>query len=90
MDVSHLISVTSKTNALLIEQSKVELSRIRSPMCKYTGYVPVPGDKDGISGHEVMTPTSTKLPLIDKIPPYTTWIFLDRYEVSPPIKLMIK
>ncbi|WCJ22324.1 Histone-lysine N-methyltransferase EZA1 [Euphorbia peplus] len=74
-DVSQLISATSKKNALLTE---MDFSRIGNPICKYSGYASTSGDKDYISGHEVMVPTSAKLPLTERIPPYTTWIFLER------------
>jgi hypothetical protein len=30
----------------------------------------------------VVLSTSTKLPHVERLPPYTTWIFLDRYGVK--------
>ncbi|XP_057995391.1 histone-lysine N-methyltransferase EZA1 isoform X2 [Hevea brasiliensis] len=80
-DVSQLISATSRRNALSMGQTgvaKMNFSRIGTPLCKYSGFAHGSGDKDYINGHEVIPSTSARLPFIEKIPPYTTWIFLDR------------
>ncbi|KAI7984406.1 Histone-lysine N-methyltransferase EZA1 [Camellia lanceoleosa] len=59
-------------------QGKMLSSRIKTPPCKFSGFAQGSGDKDYTIIHEVVFSTSVKLPHIDKIPPYTTWIFLDR------------
>ncbi|XP_022757886.1 histone-lysine N-methyltransferase EZA1-like isoform X2 [Durio zibethinus] len=53
-------------------------SRIEIPLCKYTGFAQVSGDRDYANALEVVSPTSAKLPYIEKFPTYTTWIFLDK------------
>ncbi|XP_042516124.1 histone-lysine N-methyltransferase EZA1 isoform X2 [Macadamia integrifolia] len=52
--------------------------RIGSPLYKFNGSVHGSGEKDYINSHEVLSPTVIKVPYIEKIPPYTTWIFLDK------------
>lgn len=60
---------------------KLLSSRIEIPLSKYSGFAQgSSGDRDYVNGHEVVCSTSIKLPYIEKIPPYTTWIFLDRYD----------
>ncbi|KAK4744179.1 hypothetical protein SAY87_010491 [Trapa incisa] len=51
---------------------------VDNPLCKYVGFTQGSGDKDGNGSHEIVHFTNTKLPCIEKLPPYTTWIFLDR------------
>ncbi|XP_027936536.1 histone-lysine N-methyltransferase EZA1-like isoform X2 [Vigna unguiculata] len=53
------------------------LSRIDRPLCKFSGFSPVSGDKDH-SNQDVLSATSIKIPYIERLPPYTSWIFLDR------------
>ncbi|XP_058008581.1 histone-lysine N-methyltransferase EZA1 isoform X1 [Hevea brasiliensis] len=81
-DVSQLISAAaSRGNALFMGQTgvaKMKISRIGSPLCQYSGFAHGSGDKDYIIGHEVVPSTSIKVPFIEKIPPYTAWMFLDR------------
>lgn len=55
-------------------------SRIKNPLSKFSGLAQGSGDKDYVNSQEVVSLISAKLPIIEKIPPYTTWIFLDRYE----------
>ncbi|XP_012082902.1 histone-lysine N-methyltransferase EZA1 isoform X2 [Jatropha curcas] len=79
-DVSQIMSASRKT-ALCMGHAgvgSINFSRMGTPLCKYSGFAQGSGDKDYINGHEVIPLTSTKLPFIEKIPPYTTWIFLDR------------
>lgn len=74
--VLQILSSTSNRNTLHVENNgdgKMLSSRIGSPQCKYSG------DKDYISGHEVISLISTRLPFVEKLPSYTTWIFLDRF-----------
>ncbi|KAF8401328.1 hypothetical protein HHK36_012262 [Tetracentron sinense] len=76
-----LVSATSKKDLCLMEQkgSRNMLSfRIESCLCEFSGYAQGLGDKDYVNSQEVLSPTVIKLPYIEKIPPYSTWIFLDR------------
>ncbi|KAF9669257.1 hypothetical protein SADUNF_Sadunf14G0089000 [Salix dunnii] len=77
-DVSKLRLATSRTFIGQHGVSKTISFRIGAPLCKHSGFAQGSGDKDLISGHEVVIATSTKLPFVEKIPPYTTWIFLDK------------
>lgn len=52
-------------------------SRIDHPLCKFSGFSPVWGDKDH-NNQDVLSATSIKMPYIETLPPYTSWIFLDR------------
>ncbi|KAJ9547743.1 hypothetical protein OSB04_020286 [Centaurea solstitialis] len=52
-------------------------SRIKNPLSILTGPAQASGD-DNTTSQEVAISISAKLPVVDKIPPYTTWIFLDR------------
>ena len=78
-DVSQLRLATSRTFVGQNGVSKMISLRIGAPLCKYGGFAQGSGDRDLINGHEVAVSTSTKLPFVEKIPPYTTWIFLDKY-----------
>ncbi|GKV40499.1 hypothetical protein SLEP1_g48139 [Rubroshorea leprosula] len=49
-----------------------------NPLCKYAAFSQGSVDKDSANTHEVVPSTSVKLMFIEKLPPYTTWIFLDR------------
>ncbi|XP_057782219.1 LOW QUALITY PROTEIN: histone-lysine N-methyltransferase EZA1 [Salvia miltiorrhiza] len=52
--------------------------RMNYPLCKVSGLVQGSEDRDGDNSEEVVFSTTAKLPLIERIPSYTTWIFLDR------------
>uniref|UniRef100_A0A6N2MAB0 Myb-like domain-containing protein n=1 Tax=Salix viminalis TaxID=40686 RepID=A0A6N2MAB0_SALVM len=77
-DVSQIRLATSRTFMGQNGVSKMISLRIGTPLCKYGGFAQGSGDKDIINGHEVAASTGTNLPLVDRIPPYTTWIFLDK------------
>lgn len=51
--------------------------RIERPLCKFNGFSPVSGDKDH-SHQDALSATSIKIPCIERLPPYTSWIFLER------------
>ncbi|KAE8723216.1 putative GRAS family transcription factor [Hibiscus syriacus] len=53
-------------------------ARIQIPLCKLA------------NGHEVVSSTSVKLPYVEKLPPYTTWIFLDKASISVGIGTKLK
>ncbi|XP_041022193.1 histone-lysine N-methyltransferase EZA1-like isoform X1 [Juglans microcarpa x Juglans regia] len=78
--VSQVILVASKTEVSLTENGvgKMLSSRTERPICKFNGSAQGFGDKDYINVHEVVLSTSIKLPPVERLPPYTTWIFLDR------------
>ncbi|GJS87868.1 histone-lysine N-methyltransferase EZA1-like protein isoform X3 [Tanacetum coccineum] len=80
-DVSHLLSSSkqrtvdsSKENS---EGGMMLSSRMKNPACILTGPGQILGD-DNSSTQEASIYVSAKLPPADRIPPYTTWIFLDR------------
>ncbi|XP_031260080.1 histone-lysine N-methyltransferase EZA1-like [Pistacia vera] len=73
-DVSHLFSATSRNNIIFTQENGFG----NMPLCKYSGFTQGLGDKEYANCHEVVFSTSTKLPYMEKIPPYTTWIFLDK------------
>ncbi|KAK6239489.1 hypothetical protein QUC31_004958 [Theobroma cacao] len=79
--ISEILSATSCRNVICVEENgfgKVLSSRIEIPLCKYSGFAQGSGDRDYATGHEVQSSTNAKLPYIEKLPPYTTWIFLDK------------
>lgn len=55
--------------------------RISSPLCKVGGLVQGSGERDYANGEEVVSSIIARLPFIQNIPPYTTWIFLDKYVI---------
>ena len=74
----HTSGVLSAISTRTEENKKTPvLSRIDRPLCKFSGFSPVPGDKDH-SNQDVLSATSIKIPYIERLPPYTSWIFLDR------------
>lgn len=52
-------------------------SRMDDPLCKFSGFTQGSGDKDH-SNPDMLSVTSIKIPYIERLPPYTSWIFLDR------------
>lgn len=88
-NVAQVMSATSRNPVPFIEENrngKMLLSRMELPLCKLSGIAHGAGDKDYINNQEVLYSISIKLPYIEKLPPYTTWIFLDRYTiVSDPL-----
>ncbi|XP_041989429.1 histone-lysine N-methyltransferase EZA1-like isoform X2 [Salvia splendens] len=52
--------------------------RMNYPLCKVSGLVHECEDRDGDNSEEVVFSRTAKLPLVERIPSYTTWIFLDR------------
>ncbi|XP_017230237.1 histone-lysine N-methyltransferase EZA1 isoform X2 [Daucus carota subsp. sativus] len=53
-------------------------SKIENPLHIYRGIAQGLGDREVFSCQDATYPTSATLPLVEKIPSYTTWIFLDR------------
>ncbi|PIA61090.1 hypothetical protein AQUCO_00300541v1 [Aquilegia coerulea] len=57
--------------------------RIENPLCKHSGYAHGSVEKDSINNQEVPPPPIVKLPYVEKIPPYTTWVYLDKNRRMP-------
>ena len=72
-DDSTTTTTTSSGNLLSL--------RMNSPLCKVSGLVQECEDRDGDNSEEVVFSRTAKLPLVERIPSYTTWIFLDRYQI---------
>ncbi|KAJ0265111.1 Histone-lysine N-methyltransferase EZA1 [Hirschfeldia incana] len=51
---------------------------MEKPLCKLNGFTHGVGDRDYVPTKDVVVSGSVRLPVADRIPPYTTWIFLDR------------
>lgn len=81
--ISNLIALanTREDASISKEHGSGELlsARIESPQCKVSGLSQVSGERDSVDCDEVVSSTTVKLPFMEKIPPYTTWIFLDKY-----------
>ncbi|XP_039043053.1 histone-lysine N-methyltransferase EZA1-like isoform X1 [Hibiscus syriacus] len=78
--VTEILSATSSRNVPCAEDNgfcKMLSARIQIPLCKLAGFAQGSGG-DYANGHEVVSSTSVKLPYVEKLPPYTTWIFLDK------------
>ncbi|KAL5561018.1 hypothetical protein UlMin_030765 [Ulmus minor] len=81
---SNLLSETStRTSLSLAENGSGNLlsRRIEHPLYKVSGSAQGFGDRDHISSQDSTPSSSTKLPSVEKLPPYTTWIFLDRNQI---------
>ncbi|GER42796.1 histone-lysine N-methyltransferase EZA1 [Striga asiatica] len=52
--------------------------RMNYPLCKIQGLMQGSVNRDDADSQEVTFSTTARLPLIERIPSYTTWIFLDR------------
>lgn len=63
-----------------IGSGKMLSARIENPLCKVSGIVQGSADRDCVDGEEVVSSITAKLPYVENIPPYTTWIFLDKYD----------
>ncbi|KAG5514145.1 hypothetical protein RHGRI_035521 [Rhododendron griersonianum] len=99
--VSLLVSsATLRNDVSVIDadgQGRILSSRIENPLCKFGGFAQASGDKDYVNVQEVVYSISAKLPYIENIPPYTTWIFLDsvlskrakRYTTETPVTLFL-
>ncbi|KAH9786782.1 Histone-lysine N-methyltransferase EZA1 [Citrus sinensis] len=75
-DISQLLSTTSRKSVIFAMDNGFG----NMPLCKYSGFPQGLGDRDYVNSHEVVLSTSSKLSHVQKIPPYTTWIFLDKYD----------
>ncbi|KAK9128014.1 hypothetical protein Syun_016811 [Stephania yunnanensis] len=51
---------------------------LRGLPSKLSGHTQRSGEKDNVNTQEVLSSTSFRLPYVEKIPPYTSWIFLEK------------
>ncbi|ESQ37853.1 hypothetical protein EUTSA_v10028423mg [Eutrema salsugineum] len=70
-------AASSRADAGNNGNSNMFSSRMEKPLCKLNGFSHGVGDRDYIPTKDVIS-ASIKLPIAERIPPYTTWIFLDR------------
>lgn len=55
-------------------------SRMENPISILSGCAQGFGDRDPVCCHDCSPQSSTKLSCVERLPTYTTWIFLDRSE----------
>lgn len=60
------------------DDSDVFCTRMGKPLCKLTGFPHGVAERDYVPTKDVLS-GSVRLPSAERIPPYTTWIFLDRH-----------
>ncbi|KAM7275245.1 hypothetical protein ACFE04_017111 [Oxalis oulophora] len=76
--VARQLSSTATSSRSEENVSNKLLSRIQSPLAKFCGYSSGLGDKYWENGHDVGSAYGIKLPGVERLPPFTTWIFLDK------------
>lgn len=74
----HVSPLSSAASGCDNENSNMLSSRMEKPLCKLNGVSQGVGERDYIPTKDVIS-ASVKLPSAERIPPYTTWIFLDRH-----------
>ncbi|KAL3849671.1 hypothetical protein ACJIZ3_011553 [Penstemon smallii] len=52
--------------------------RMDNPLCKVKGLIQGSADRDDVESEEIVFSSTAKLPLIERLPSYTTWIYLHR------------
>ncbi|GAA0158642.1 histone modifying enzyme [Lithospermum erythrorhizon] len=77
-EVSQLAALAESRTTMDDSSGKLLLNRMSKPLCKINSCLQGSGNKDYVDAEDVVWAVTTKLPLVDKIPPYTTWIFLHR------------
>ncbi|XP_057427245.1 histone-lysine N-methyltransferase EZA1-like isoform X3 [Lotus japonicus] len=78
--ISRVVSAISTRDSSQTEENRTHSllsSRIGHPLCKLNGFSQASGDKD-YNNQDVSSATSIKIPHIERLPPYTSWIFLDK------------
>ncbi|KAI9099138.1 hypothetical protein K1719_024905 [Acacia pycnantha] len=79
--VSEVVSAISKRDSLHRQENRISQmlsSRIGHPLFKFNAFSQGSSDKDLINSLDVIFTTSIKMPYVERLPPYTSWIFLDR------------
>ncbi|XP_027189731.1 histone-lysine N-methyltransferase EZA1-like isoform X3 [Cicer arietinum] len=78
--ISGIMSAVSTRGSSQMEENKtlsMLSSRMDHPLCKFDGFTQGSGDKDH-NNQDIPSATSIKIPRIERLPPYTSWIFLGR------------
>ncbi|KAF3568808.1 hypothetical protein DY000_02010842 [Brassica cretica] len=73
------VHVTTPFSSKGGDDSDVFCTRMEKPLCKLTGFPHGVAERDYVPTKDVVS-GSVRLPSAERIPPYTTWIFLDRHE----------
>ncbi|XP_073022642.1 histone-lysine N-methyltransferase EZA1 isoform X1 [Primulina eburnea] len=87
--VADIKTLTESRNDLTVVRSNDSANflslRMVNPLCKVSGLAEGSADRDAInnsrentSSEDIAFSATAKLPLVEKLLPYTTWIFLDR------------
>ncbi|KAL0642419.1 hypothetical protein Bca4012_040709 [Brassica carinata] len=71
------VHVTTPFSSKGGDDSDVFCTRMEKPLCKLTGFPHGVAERDYVPTKDVVS-GSVRLPSAERIPPYTTWIFLDR------------
>ncbi|KAG8370604.1 hypothetical protein BUALT_Bualt13G0000700 [Buddleja alternifolia] len=78
-DLEKLAASRNDFTVTRIDSSENFLSfRMDNPLYRFSGLTQGFADRDDINSEEVVFSTSAKLPPVERMPPFTTWIFLDR------------
>lgn len=72
------VHVTTPFSSKGGDDSDVFCTRMEKPLCKLTGFPHGVAERDYVPTKDVVS-GSVRLPSAERIPPYTTWIFLDRH-----------
>ncbi|KAL9242960.1 hypothetical protein vseg_016911 [Gypsophila vaccaria] len=80
--LSHTRDLWSGASMIIssVDNNSIDVPRLEvgSALCVLDGFLPGTEDKDHGNLLEAISSKSTMLPKVQSIPPYTTWIFLDR------------
>ncbi|KNA13917.1 hypothetical protein SOVF_112330 isoform A [Spinacia oleracea] len=79
------LSATFEVNPSTVKNISCEVPRlgVESALSIFNGFHSDLAEKDFANVHEVISAKSIKLPKIERIPTYTTWVFLDRNQRMP-------
>jgi len=76
---SKVNSIISRRGTLQ-NKEKVNMlsSRINKPICKHNGFPKGLVGKDCINKLDIALANEIRIPYLEKLPPYTTWVYLTR------------
>ena len=81
--ISQILSQPSIDDNSVVEENSSANNmlswRIENPVCKLSGCAGGFGDKDPVKCYDYVPESYVKLGYVERLPPYTTWIFLDRF-----------
>lgn len=88
--VADIKTLTESRNDLTVVRNNDSANflslRMVNPLCKVSGLAEGSADRDATnnsrentSSEDIAFSVTAKLPLVEKLLPYTSWIFLDRY-----------